>query len=81
MDKTHAETLKDFEKELFGLKKQIYALEKKLKEYSKAEDVITFGSIKGQYDVYINDGGGNGTVKRLKKICRINGLDLKEIEL
>jgi len=53
----------------------------KLKEYAKAEDVITFGSIKGQYDVYINDGGGNGTVKRLKKICRINGLDLKEIEL
>ncbi len=50
---------------------------KKLKEYTKAEDVITFGSIKGQYDVYINDGGGNGTVKRLKKICRINGLDLK----
>jgi len=34
MDKTHAEKLKDFEKELFGLKKQIYALEKKLKEYS-----------------------------------------------
>ena len=54
---------------------------KKLKEYAKAEDVITFGSIKGQYDVYINDGGGNRTVKRLKKICRINGLDLKEIEL
>ncbi len=53
----------------------------KLKEYAKAEDVITFGSIKGQYDVYINDGGGNRTVKRLKKICRINGLDLKEIEL
>lgn len=50
---------------------------KKLKEYTKAEDVITFGSIMGQYDVYINDGGGNGTVKRLKKICRINGLDLK----
>ena len=49
----------------------------KLKEYTKAEDVITFGSIKRQYDVYINDGGGNGTVKRLKKICRINGLDLK----
>ncbi len=51
---------------------------KKLKEYANAEDVITFGSIKGQYDVYINDGGGNGTVKRLKKICRINGLDFKE---
>ena len=50
---------------------------KRLREYANAEDVITFGSIKGQYDVYINDGGGNGTVKRLKKICRINGLDFK----
>ena len=54
---------------------------KKLKEYAKAEDVITFGSIKGQYDVYINDGGGNGTVKRLNRICHINGLDLKEIDM
>ena len=52
---------------------------KKLKEYAKAEDVITFGSIKGLYDVYINDGGGNGTIKRLKKISRINAHDFKEI--
>lgn len=51
----------------------------KLKEYAEAEDVITFGSIKGQYDVYINDGGGNGTVKRLKRICMINGQDFREI--
>ena len=34
MDKTHAEKLKDFEKEIFGLKKKIYALEEKLKQYS-----------------------------------------------
>ena len=34
MDKTHAQKLKDFEKEIFGLKKKIYALEEKLKQYS-----------------------------------------------
>ena len=42
----------------------------KLKEYSGASDVITFGSVKGEYDVYINDGGGNSTVKRIKKIYK-----------
>ena len=44
----------------------------KLKKYTETEKVITFGSIKGKYDVYIND-GGNATVKKLKKICRLNG--------
>ena len=42
----------------------------KLKEYAGVEKIVTFGSIKGKYDVYINDGGGNATVKKLKKICR-----------
>ena len=45
----------------------------KLKEYAHAEKLITFGSIRGEYDVYINDGGGNNTVKKLKKICRAHG--------
>ena len=33
-----------------------------------AEKIITFGSIEDEYDVYIGDGGGNVTVKILKKI-------------
>ena len=45
----------------------------RLKEYAEAEKVVTFGSIRDKYDVYINDGGGNATVKKLKKICRANG--------
>jgi len=43
---------------------------KKLQEYTGAPDIITFGSIKGKYDVYIDDGGGNATVKKIKKIYR-----------
>ncbi len=53
----------------------------KLKEYAKVDEAVTFGSIEGQYDIYINNGGGNGTVKKLKKICRINGRDFKEPEI
>ena len=45
----------------------------KLKEHTGAEKAVTFGSIRGKYDVYINDGGGNATVKKLKKICRSHG--------
>ena len=33
-----------------------------------AEKVITFGSIPGQYDVYVHDDGGNSAVKMLKKL-------------
>ena len=36
--------------------------------YIKAEKAVTVGSIKGEYDIYIGDGGGNQTVKLLKKI-------------
>ena len=43
---------------------------KKLQKYTNTDKVITFGSIKGNYDVYINDGGGNATIKKLKKIYR-----------
>ena len=43
---------------------------KKLKEYTGADRTVTFGSIKGEYDVYIGDGGGNATVKKLKKLWR-----------
>lgn len=32
------------------------------------EKVITFGSIPGQYDVYVDDDGGNSAVKMLKKL-------------
>ena len=44
-----------------------------MKEYAGVKKIVTFGSIRGKYDVYINDGGGNGTVKKLKKICRAHG--------
>ena len=43
---------------------------KKLKEYTGADGTVTFGSIKGKYDVYIDDVGGNETVKKLKKLWR-----------
>ena len=43
---------------------------KKLKEYVGAEKTVTFGSIEGEYDVYVGDGGGNATVKGLKRIHR-----------
>ena len=42
----------------------------KLKGYTGAEKTVTFGSIPGAYDVYIGDGGGNATVKKLKKLIR-----------
>lgn len=45
----------------------------RLNEYADADKVVTFGSIRGKYDVYIDDGGGNATVKKLKKICRAHG--------
>ena len=41
---------------------------KRLKIRTGIEKVVTFGSIKGKYDVYIGDGGGNSTIKKLKKI-------------
>ena len=43
---------------------------KKLKAYTGAEKIVTIGSIKGGYDVYISDGGGNASVKKLKKLYR-----------
>ena len=43
---------------------------KKLKEYVGSDKTVTFGSIEGEYDVYVGDGGGNATVKRLKRIHR-----------
>ena len=42
----------------------------KLKAHSGCEKVVTLGSIEGKYDVYIGDGGGNATVKKLKKLYR-----------
>ena len=41
---------------------------KRLRMRTDIEKVVTFGSIKGKYDVYIGDGGGNSTIKKLKKI-------------
>ena len=43
-----------------------------------AERVITFGSIPGQYDVYVHDDGGNSTVKMLKKLYE--GKSLEEVK-
>ena len=42
----------------------------KLKENTGIKKAVTFGSIAGAYDVYISDGGGNATIKKLKKLWR-----------
>ncbi len=39
-----------------------------LKARTGAEKTVTFGSIPGQYDVYVHDDGGNSAVKALKKL-------------
>ena len=39
-----------------------------LKERTGAEKIDTFGSIPGEYDVYVHDDGGNSAVKALKKL-------------
>lgn len=41
-----------------------------LQKYAGTDKIITFGSIEGEYDVYIKDGGGNATIKKLKRIYR-----------
>lgn len=43
---------------------------KKLKEFTCIGNAITFGTVEGEYDVLIDDGGGNDTVKKIKKIYR-----------
>lgn len=42
----------------------------KLKAHIGCEKTVTIGSIEGKYDVYIGDGGGNATIKKLKKLYR-----------
>lgn len=42
----------------------------KLKAHTGCEKVVTIGSIKGKYDLYIGDGGGNSTIKKIKKLYR-----------
>ncbi len=44
----------------------------RLKSHTGFDKVVTIGSIEGRYDVYIGDGGGNATVKTLKKLYRSN---------
>ena len=44
----------------------------KLKIHTGCEKVVTIGSIKGKYDLYISDGGGNSTIKKIKKLYRKN---------
>ena len=39
---------------------------KTLKERTGADKVVTFGSIPGEYDVYVHDDGGNSAVKAFK---------------
>ena len=38
-----------------------------------AEKVVTFGSIPGQYDVYVHDDGGNSAVKMMKRLAEGRG--------
>lgn len=40
----------------------------KLKKYTGAEKVVTFGSVEGEYDIYIDDDGGSSAVKTLKRL-------------
>ena len=42
----------------------------KLKKHTGCKKAVTLGSIEGKYDVYISDGGGNATIKKLKKLYR-----------
>ena len=42
----------------------------KLKAHTGCKRVVTIGSIEGKYDVYIGDGGGNSTIKKIKKLYR-----------
>ncbi len=41
---------------------------KKLWSHTDTERIVTIGSIREKYDVYIGDGGGNATIKKLKKL-------------
>ena len=45
----------------------------KLMQITNSEKKVTFGSIREKYDVYIGDGGGNNTVKKLKKLYTHSG--------
>ena len=42
---------------------------KKLWSHTDTERIVTIGSIREKYDVYIGDGGGNATIKKLKKLA------------
>ncbi len=46
---------------------------KKLLKLTNSENKVTFGSIRDRYDVYIGDGGGNDTVKKLKRLYTHSG--------
>ena len=59
---------------VFSVKASKSEMLKKLQEHTGAEKIVTFGSIKGEYDVYIHDGGGNATIKKLKKLYRNGSL-------
>lgn len=40
----------------------------KLMQYVHAEKTVTFGSVEGEYDIFIDDDGGNSAVKTLKRL-------------
>ena len=42
---------------------------KKLWSHTDTERIVTIGSIREKYDVYIGNGGGNATIKKLKKLA------------
>lgn len=53
---------------VFSLSASKHEMIKKLKKHTGIEHVLTFGSIEGEYDIYIDDGGGNSTIKKIKKL-------------
>ncbi len=56
---------------IMGVNATKQAMLRRMQEIMQIENVVTFGSIPGVYDVYICDGGGNTTVKKLKKLSHI----------
>ena len=56
---------------IMGVNATKQAMLRRLQSQMQIEKVVTFGSIPGAYDVYIGDGGGDATVKKLKKLSHI----------
>lgn len=46
-----------------------------LKEQIDVEKTVTFGSVAREYDVHVNDDGGNSAVKAIKRLCEGKKID------